>query len=439
MSRRPTALGAHIYAGGFTLGVAPHFQVLGHLEEWRFGTETAKLNLGVRVDFPRAAWPLAEYRGRVDFVYCNPPCAPFSQLKGKSGGNWQVDPRLQYWVDCLGLLESLAPKVWACESVRGIYARGRSFTEPYVVKAAKLGYKATHVLVNGREHGVPQFRPRYFLVLSKVGLDWRPTGLRREATIADAWKRGFRTKTLAEAKPKLLRIIRKAEAGEDLRRTFNRTVPPDRQKANALGGVAGRPPFALKRLREEGLAHVITGGCSFVHPTEHRFLTVEEQAALCGYPRNFRFVGTPAQCYPQIGKAVMPPVAEYLARTVAAGLRRGRRPKTVAPEEVTVLRDKVERRDVDPYSGPADLWKPPPPPDPKAKGVRLPRHGIKVGAIARQPRRGSGYRIRCMLKEGRMTTEQILAVIHREFPESTAKASDVYWNKRKLAAQGGVP
>jgi hypothetical protein len=44
-----------------------------------------------------------------------------------------------------------------------------------------------------------------------------------------------------------------------------------------------------------------------------------------------------------------------------------------------------------------------------------------------------------MLVEGKLDTAGILAVVHKEFPDSKAGPSDVSWNKAKLRAQGGVP
>lgn len=433
------ALGCHIYSGAQTIGMLDHFEVVAHFEEWNFGVETVRQNLKIPVYVGKPGeWPVDDFKGKVDYVYGNPPCAPWSQGAGRDGGAWRGDPRVQHWVNVLELLDRLQPKVWTCESVRGIYNRGRSFLEPFVIRASKKGYRATHLLVNALEHGVPQSRPRYFLVLSKVDLTWMPTGLKKDVTIEEVWKRAFRTSTEVELKKPIAKLIKKARPGEDLRATFNREVPADQWKPNAHGGVAGRPPFSYKRLREEGIAHVITGGRNFIHPVHQRFLTVEEQAALCGYPRGYRFSGPPHAQYPQIGKAVMPPVARYLGGIIAHGLRRNKKPKVLSPEEVTITRQDVTRRDVEKFQGPifevpAPVAKPPA--YAKAKAY------IKKSATAsgsHVTRMGSGYRIRQMLVEGK-PTETILKIIHKEFPMSKATGSDVSWNRAKLAAQGGSP
>jgi DNA (cytosine-5)-methyltransferase 1 len=346
--KKPTALGVHIYAGGFTLGVLKHFNVLAHFEEWRFGVDTVRnnLKLDVHVDQP-AGWPIKDYAGRVQFVFANPPCAPWSQLRGKDGADWRTNPQVEHWLHCLDLLDRLKPDVLACESVRGVYKRGREMLDPRIAAASKRGYRATHVLCNALEHGVPQSRPRYFLILSKYDLPWKPTGLKRDATIADAWKGGFKTETQVKRSKTAEKWIKKTRPGDDLRRTFNLHVQPDDMQHGTNGRVVGRPPFAWKRLRKEGLSHVITGGPNFVHNTKNRFLTVEEQAALCGYPKWYKFSGSPSAQYPQIGKAVMPPVAEYIARIVAEALKKKKKPPVLIPEQVTIWRDKIEREDSD--------------------------------------------------------------------------------------------
>lgn len=58
--------------------------------------------------------------------------------------------------------------------------------------------------------------------------------------------------------------------------------------------------------------------------------------------------------------------------------------------------------------------------DKKAKGERKP---------------GSGARIRELIMKG-VDSEKILATIHKEFPGSKAKASDISWNKGKLRKEG---
>jgi hypothetical protein len=57
--------------------------------------------------------------------------------------------------------------------------------------------------------------------------------------------------------------------------------------------------------------------------------------------------------------------------------------------------------------------------------------GVKGGG--RKP--GSGARIRELILKG-FDNDKILATVHKEFPDSKAKASDIAWNKGKLRKDG---
>lgn len=68
----------------------------------------------------------------------------------------------------------------------------------------------------------------------------------------------------------------------------------------------------------------------------------------------------------------------------------------------------------------------------KKKAEKVTAKGGKEKS-ARKP--GSGARIRELIMKG-VDSEKILATIHKEFPGSKAKASDVSWNRGKLKAEG---
>ncbi len=85
------AIGSHIFAGGFTIGVKKHFNVLAHFEGDGYGADTFSLNYPeIPVFVGPENWPTGDYKD-VDFIYGNPPCAPWSTLgsgnKGADGGN----------------------------------------------------------------------------------------------------------------------------------------------------------------------------------------------------------------------------------------------------------------------------------------------------------------------------------------------------------------
>lgn len=340
--RRPTALGCYIFAGGFTLGVREHFRVLTHFEDGPYGVETAVRN-GL-IDFAfvdPASWPADDYRGRVDFVYSNPPCAPWSRASEGRETPWQDDPRLDCVRRAFSLVESIRPRVWAWESVRRAWTHGRPLVEAVARRGAELGYSCTVLLVEGSRHGVPQVRARLFVVLHRDAIEWEPAGARRAVTVGDALSKKFKERTLEEAPERYIDLLRRMAPGEiDIRQTFDRLYA---ERIGAGERVRGRPSFMNRRLRADRPSLVLTGSAKLFHPTEDRHISVEESAALCGYPPSFRFHGTVGKRYAQVAQAVMPPVGEYLARMVARSLG-GPRPRRSQPplfRTAEVLADRV--------------------------------------------------------------------------------------------------
>ena len=48
----------------------------------------------------------------------------------------------------------------------------------------------------------------------------------------------------------------------------------------------------------------------------------------------------------------------------------------------------------------------------------------------------SGELIRARIVEGKLNAEQIAAEVRKRYPGSTAKKSDVYWNRARLKKEG---
>lgn len=335
------AIGCHIYAGGFTLGVREHFEVLAHLEDGSFGVETVEKNLGIPVYQKKDGWP--SFVEDVALIYCNPPCAPWSASSVGRANTWDKDPRLSCQHECFALLVEHRPKIWMLESVRGLYNRGKSLVMDFVAQARELGYCAYFVLVDAKEHGVPQNRRRFFLVLSSVEITWHPT--KSPDVTAGAVLENFEDpdegKTEIRNTVRWHGIVDQVPKGGTMKQTFMAEFPE-------LIGVpnCGRGSFMLRRLDPDGYAQTFTGDCKTFHPEEDRFITVGEAASLSGFPDWYRFSGPVGKRYNQIARGVLPPVAEYMADMCRRAIERAWHPATLDPREVNVYRDSIEIRNV---------------------------------------------------------------------------------------------
>ena len=67
-------------------------------------------------------------------------------------------------------------------------------------------------------------------------------------------------------------------------------------------------------------AHIAKDGYWYIHPEQHRTLSIREAARLQTFPDWFRFAGQPSHRYAQIGNAVPPLVAEAVGRALLRSL-----------------------------------------------------------------------------------------------------------------------
>lgn len=479
--REFTAVGVHVFAGGFTLGVEQHFRVLCHLEHGRYGVATARMNWpDMPIHTAEDEWPLEELEGRVDLVFANPPCALFSSAgiaTTRGPDAWREDPRLDCWRQCFSVLERVRPRAWVLESVTQAYTKGREVVDDYTRRALAMGYSVRHVLVDGAWTGLPQRRKRFFLVVFRPESDVRfafDFG-RRLTTVNEALRttEGLECGFVGHQTGKALfgQYIAETPQGGRLSESFNRrncgflrhvgqgqyvkTVWQD-QNPGTRGQkkVKGRPGFNYRRLREDEQMGAFTGDF-FAHPTEDRFVGTVEMRALCGYPLDFQLEGKPGGHASLLARAVMPPVAEWLARSVADGLRR-----RVEPQKSVVLID-LRREGVPPVDltarygepRPSTAWQPPRDPVPAPEVTREPvrpsrpvpkPHPAVVasgGPEVPEAGEGSGAFVRRLWMTGLYSPDRLAELVRQNWEGRTTTRSDVYWNYRKLLDTGtpGVP
>ena len=449
------AVGANIFAGGFTLGVAKHFHVLAHLEHADlYGAAVAAANFnGLEIYAPDddaqvlAAWP-AKFKHKIDLVYSNPPCAVWSTLGGAAqrGFDWRDDPRLQRIKDIFALIDRYRPKIWTWESVCPAFTKGREFVDTLVKAAAALGYSATYVFIDARWHGIPQSRKRFFLVLHKVAIEWRAPAY-DETTDAFETIKQVKALRMGDLKPKrnsvLEKLIKAARPGEPIAKTYDRMFGADYPK-NSKGQAQGRLALSARRLGLDGPSGAVVTPWLW-HPKEHRQLALEEFAALTGFPQDYKWEERgKARHDPTVrlmARGVMPPVGAWLAENFARAIRANKAlkmvetnyadfrlpPGRVAPaREVEAVPVKKQRKPGAPRPPSAPRVKAAPVDYAKLVAPRPPRDA---------PRETSGEFIRHLLRLGKYSDVE-LAVMARAVFHGKTTAADVAWNRGKLKKLG---
>lgn len=337
-----TALDLFAGAGGLTLGLQrAGFAVLGAVELDPLACATyADNHRGVRLwqddvrnlDGEQILRGLGLRPGQLGLLAGCPPCQGFSSMRTLNGRQAPVEPRNDLVREYGRLVAQLRPRAVLMENVPGL-ARDERMTE-LVDLLEDLGYPARdgHAVLNAADYGVPQNRRR--LVLAAVR--WQPP-------TAAAGPRQER-RTVRDAIGELPAAGSSGDALHDLPEkrtaqvaTLIRQVPADGGSRSSLATqLACHDGFdgfkdVYGRMAWDRPAPTITGGCHnpskgrFLHPEQHRAVTLREAALLQGFPPSYRFRldrGKLAAAL-MIGNAVPPAFVEAHAAPIAAALRHG--------------------------------------------------------------------------------------------------------------------
>jgi DNA (cytosine-5)-methyltransferase 1 len=260
----------------------------------------------------------------IDVLVGGPPCQGFSPL-GRMTDWERDDPRNKLWKHYVRILEIVKPKAFVLENVPELLRSGEF--ERLKRTVAKLGYAIAHDVLNASHYGVPQSRRRAIVIGSRVGTPTLPPAIALRTTVRDA-----------------IGDLPGVPNGENWHLPRNPTKQSiERYKCVPPGG--NRFDLARKRpditpkcwLRKTSGSVDVFGRMEwdkpaptirteffkpekgrYLHPQQHRPITIREAARLQTFPDGFLFVGAAVQVAKQIGNAV--PVS--LAKVIADHIRR---------------------------------------------------------------------------------------------------------------------
>lgn len=374
----PSAVDLFCGAGGLSLGLKQAgFSVLVGADNdgWAVETHTASVGgLGYAGDLADPKDFLEHLDGwgvdSVDLVAGGVPCQPFSRA-GQSklrdlvrcGARGVEDHRALLWRSFIAVVERLNPRVVLVENVPDLPAWDDGAVLVGLLESFRdLGYSVTARVIDCFEHGVPQHRARLFIVATQnTGEFLWPEPIRRRNTLRDAIgdlpvvPGGQRHEELRyRARRRLTPFQRRMRTG--LPHTargliydhITRAVRPDDWLAFeelSEGQTYADLPQHLRRYRSDIFtdkykrlawnelsrtitAHLAKDGYWYIHPEQHRTLSIREAARLQTFPDRVRFAGAPSHRYRQIGNAVPPMMGESLGRSIISTLKdrpRGRR------------------------------------------------------------------------------------------------------------------
>ncbi|EMX0223367.1 DNA cytosine methyltransferase [Vibrio fluvialis] len=307
---------------GFTLaGFKPLFSsdLIAH------GCETIKKNLPGHLVEPHdicelsGKYVLDKINKDVDFVIGGPPCQSFSILGSRGSIN---DPRGQLVFEYARFINEVSPKGFLFENVPGILTvnKGKDWEELKEFFRSETGYTLSTAKLNSADYGVPQIRNRVFLIGMKDSKfsDWPEAEFFPEDSleVANGNSQYIASKYALESLESAPNHIKRVHS----ERVYNRykVIPQGgRCKVDRTDRIDGEKPSGTVLVGSGG-----GGGRPFIHPYEHRHLTVREAARLQSFPDWWEFSGPGTWQYRQVGNAVPPIMAMKIAQRLKIHLDR---------------------------------------------------------------------------------------------------------------------
>ncbi len=243
----------------------------------------------------------------VDLLAGGVPCPPFSIAGKQLGANDDRD----LFPEALRLASEIRPRAIMLENVPGFASeKFRDYRRALFAKLRRMGYEPDFRILNARDFGVPQLRPRCIIV-----------ALRKDDVRSFRWPEGSTAppsvgETLADL------MSSRGWPGASLWQEGANGIAP-----TVVGGSTkhGGPDLGPTRARKEWARLGVDGlgianeppGLDF-DPKAAPKLTVRMVARIQGFPDHWTFAGKKTAAYRQVGNALPPPVAEGVARAILA-------------------------------------------------------------------------------------------------------------------------
>lgn len=317
---RPTVVDLFAGAGLFSAAFKrENFQIVRAIELDHYAASSYAKNVGDEIE--QTDVTKARISGRCNVIVAGPPCQGFSTL-----GSRQVnDPRNALCLEVAKWASVLKPQVVVIENVPSLLKS--SYFNRLESRFEKLGYELQSMTLNAADFGVAQVRRRCFVIASKIGLPSEPKPFAETVDVRAAWKGlpkipdGKNHHIAITPSPLALARMKVIPPGGGKREIMLRAPELAPKSWTEIGcqatDVWGRmvwdkPSNTLKT----GLQNASKG--RYIHPDQHRVISLREAARLQTIPDNWTFEGFAGDIARQIGNGV--PVA--LGRAVARQIKK---------------------------------------------------------------------------------------------------------------------
>jgi DNA (cytosine-5)-methyltransferase 1 len=210
-----------------------------------------------------------------DILTAGFPCQPFSQAGLQKGFD---DVRGTLFFDIVRILNSKKPRAFFLENVRGLYTHENGKTFALIQNTIQeLGYSFHYKIIKACEYGLPQYRPRLFMV-------------------------GFSDKTIPFSFPEPIKL------NTSMSDIFG---APCSRKIGFTLRVSGRGTNINDRRNWD--AYLVNG--------KVRRLTSKEGKRMMGFPEHFEFPVSETKAMQQLGNSIAVNAVKAIAKEIISALR----------------------------------------------------------------------------------------------------------------------
>lgn len=301
-------------------------------------------------------------------VVGGPPCQGFSTV-GPGNPN---DTRNRLFLEFLRIVKVTNPQFVVIENVTGLLAKKNADTVKAIFRQfGQMGFNMSIQVLSSQNFGVPEFRRRTIIIGSRVNeaiLFPRPT---HDTIIAKT----YRGPSTVGAALENISCKNGSTLNHDLH-LANISSPIDKKRLARIPEGKGIRyendekaylPKSLKlgidweKLRENRFRQtkfqrldrsrpsptIMTHRHSYYHPTEDRYLTQREAAAIQSFPNDFEFRGPLSAQWRQIGNAVPPLLGKAIGKQILVMFKnreiKGRKFKAPTLTIHSTIRNERER------------------------------------------------------------------------------------------------
>lgn len=268
--------------------------------------------------------------GELDLLAGGVPCPPFS-FAGKQLG---ADDERDLFPRMLEMVAELEPKAVMIENVRGLLEPEHKFAAyraDIVEELEKMGYGICYWRVlEARDYGVPQLRPRAILVAMKSEyhqhFEWVEPQY-KQVTVAQALRQSMRDRFKSDGSDGWEAFYQKWLDQAKQGSVAPTLVGGSKKHGGAdLGPTRAKEAWAKLGICGLGVANVpeeMTSPERDLYSPRGPKLTVRQAAVIQGFPKSWKFSGRKTAAYRQVGNAFPPPVAKAVGEQILAALAAG--------------------------------------------------------------------------------------------------------------------